>query len=789
MVTSHTVLHPQNVTVGSAVHPQETRAGGHIDERDALTGARGFYTLLRDFDYAKYTNKRVYVVLCDLDNFRDYNDAYGENQCNIVLARVGRTLQQHFGDEHTYRYGSDEFLVVDAFENNEALERELVKLRSLLEAIDIDGTPLGMTCSCGYAYGTVDTSEKLHEAIRLADLKVLEAKRKGKNRWASASLDEDPALSGNWHRTNTLKSYESDELTGLANLICFRRKLKDLMKEQNAKSDVPEDDRLALLYLNVENFKHYNQQFGFDEGDRLLLLISEAIRETFPGCTASRFSGDQFMVVTTAGNAEQGFVHVRNSFRNKRKDTSIWLRSGGYVPLAEEEDVGAAMDRAKMACDNIKGRRDRFFCLYDNVLQMQINTHRYVLDSFDQALEDDWIRPYYQPIARVCTSDICDVEALSRWVDPVRGLISPAEFIPVLEDARLIHKLDLKIVRDVCRDYRRITDAGGHLVAPSVNLSRLDFELCDIVAEITAIADEYQVPHKYLAVEITESAFTDSQEFLKDEIDRFRNAGFQVWMDDFGSGYSSLNLLKEYQFDLIKLDMAFLRNFEVNESSRVILSHIIGMAKELEFKTLVEGVETEEQYHFLRSIGCGRAQGWHLGRPNTLESVMSSIGDDKKHSFEQHSMHSFYEEVGKVNLMRPKPAPAVDGHVATGDTPAAIVERRCGTYHYLNLNDTYRRFLYTMGVNSVEENERLINSDIVHYDRLKESFEQSVASGGWQYTTYDDLGHDCAMATKCIAANREEDAYAFLIVTADSPMLDFNNAGKSAENRAAMGLS
>ena len=757
------------------------------DDRDALTGVHGYYALLRDFDYAQYRGEDVYVVLCDLDNFRMLNEAYGEQGCDGVLREVGAALRRCFGDLHTYRYGSDEFIIVDTFPSEQAFLDKIKELDKCLDAISIGDSTLHMTCSYGCAHGTIANSDELHEAIRLADRKMFEAKRLGKNRVVIAPLAAQATTVGSRLRNSALKSYESDELTGLTNYIFFRRELTHLLAEQALKEDVAPADRIALVYFNVQNFKGYNQQFGFDAGDELLLLISDEIQKAYPNCLASRFSADQFMVVSTASTAEAGFKRVRSAFRKHRKDTSIWLRAGSYVP-EDGADVGVCMDRAKMACDSIRGRRDVFYRAYDETLKAQIAMHRYVLDNFDQALSDGWIKPFYQPIVRVATGDVCDIEALSRWVDPLRGIISPADFIPVLEDARLIHRLDLHIVRQVCEDYRRVTDAGGHFVMPSVNLSRLDFELCDIVSEIRDITDAYGMPHNMLAIEVTESVLSGSREFLKSEIDRFRELGFQMWMDDFGSGYSSLNLLKEYQFDLIKLDMAFLRGFEGNEGARIIMSHIIGMAKELGFKTLVEGVETQEHYEFLREIGCGRAQGWHFGRPDMLENVMEAIRRDSSRSFETHDMHAFYEDVGRINLMRPIPAAPVDGHYATGDRPSAIIERMGGTYRFLNVSDTFARFLKSIGIASVEENERLFNDPTSNFDRLRSSVERTVATGQWDFSSYENEGHRCSVLTRCIARNEEHDAVAIFVVVIDSLVLDFSNEADGQTDPKKLGL-
>ena len=750
----------------------ETRATGAIYERDALTGVRGYYTLLRDFDYKEYADEDVYVVLIDLDNFRMLNDAFGENRCDGVLARVGKTLQRCFGDKRTFRYGSDEFLIVNAFVDEYSFNDKLDSFNRQLAAIGIDDNPLHMTCSVGYAYGKIPTSEVLHEAIRLADRKMFEAKRLGKARAVSGSLDEDPVLSGHHHHSSTLKSYEVDELTGLANLVFFRNQLERVLRHQRDTAHVDLQKRITLLYFNVQNFKRYNQRFGFDAGDELLLLIGEAIQSAFPGRLASRFSADQFMVVATRETARKGFLSVRNAFRKVHKDTSIWLRAGAYTPQNSDLDVGLNMDRAKMACDSLKGRRDMFYREYDEELQAEILAQRYVLENFDQALRDGWIRPFYQPIVRVASGEVCDMEALSRWVDPERGIISPGEFIPVLEDARLIHRLDLSILTSVCRDYQDITQnekyKTAEFVPVSVNLSRLDFELCDIVEQVSTIADRYGVPHEYLSIEVTESALSGNQEFLKDEIDRFRSRGFEVWMDDFGSGYSSLNLLKEYDFDLVKVDMAFLRNFDTNELSRVILSGIIGMAKELGLKTLMEGVETEEQYEFLRSIGCGRAQGWHFGRPSSIRDPFAALERGDYPPAEPLAMREFYEDVGRMNLMRPNPTPPIDGHYVPGDIPAAIVERVHGQWRFLSVTDTYQLFLESGGIASVEHGKELLWGGRAEFERLRDSIQEAVDTKDWVIADLEDLGTRCSFVTKCIAQNEAEDAIAAIVIVLGS---------------------
>ena len=226
----------------------------------------------------------------------------------------------------------------------------------------------------------------------------------------------------------------------------------------------------------------------------------------------------------------------------------------------------------------------------------------WLLETFDAALERHDIQPWYQPVIRTLSGKMCSMEALARWVDPERGTIRPDRFIPVLEKHQLIHRLDAAIIREVCAQIRRTINAGGMPVPVSVNLSRLDFTLCDIFSVVLDTVNYFQIPHDYLHIEITESVVAEREDAMRAVIDRFREEGFQVWMDDFGSGYSSLNVLKDFAFDELKLDMRFLSSFD--QRSRRILASVIQMAKEIEIHTLAEGVETEEQCTYLRNVGC-----------------------------------------------------------------------------------------------------------------------------------------------------------------------------------------
>ena len=217
------------------------------------------------------------------------------------------------------------------------------------------------------------------------------------------------------------------------------------------------------------------------------------------------------------------------------------------------------------------------FNYFDEKMLNSADNYSYVVNNLDRALSEHWIRVYYQPIVRASTGKICDEEALSRWIDPIKGYMSPSEFIPVLEESRLIWKMDLYVLEQILLKMKEQEQEGFPLVPQSLNLSREDFDACDIVEEVTKRVDGAGIPRKLLTIEITESVVGSDFDFIRQQILRFQELGFMVWMDDFGSGYSALEVLKDVKFDLIKFDMSFLKRFEEGEENRIILRNLLKM--------------------------------------------------------------------------------------------------------------------------------------------------------------------------------------------------------------------
>lgn len=382
-----------------------------------------------------------------------------------------------------------------------------------------------------------------------------------------------------------------------------------------------------FLFFNISNFKAYNEQKGFDKGDQFLNAFAYEIMNQFSSDLPSRLSGDHFVVFADRDNLESKINYLNETLLKMSEGVFIQLKVGGYIPKFNES-VTHCIEKARYACSRIENKYGKNYLEYDDELHLSYKRRQYIVNNLDLAIENGWIKAYYQPVVWSQTKELCGAEALARWIDPKYGFLSPADFIPILEETQLIHKLDAYIIKDVCKNLRLAIDAGATVVPISINLSRLDFEMMDILGLLEQTIKEYGIDKNYLHVEITESAIAENTSLLKQKALELKENGYAIWLDDFGSGYSSLNVLKEFNFDVIKIDMKFLSHFDENAKTKDILDCIVNLANRLGMKTLTEGVETDNQAEYLDKIGCGRLQGYLFGKPIPLEEFIDKI--DKK---------------------------------------------------------------------------------------------------------------------------------------------------------------
>ena len=390
---------------------------------------------------------------------------------------------------------------------------------------------------------------------------------------------------------------------------------------------------------------------------------------------------------------------------------------------------------------------------------------RFISDNFEDALARGHIQPFYQPVIRTISRQLCSFEALARWVDPRRGIIPPDRFIPILEQNQAIHRLDACIIRQVCANIRERLEAGEVPIPVSVNLSRLDFTLCDIFAAVDGIVTQYQIPHDFLYIEITESVMAEQEDHMRAVVERFHAAGYQIWMDDFGSAYSSLNVLKDFEFDEIKLDMRFLSSF--NLRSRRILTAVIQMAKEIDIHTLAEGVETLEQLRYLRNIGCEKVQGFYFGRPQPWGDALAHLRDIGV-DIESPQDRKYYDDIGRVNFLSAVPFMTKDERDALktarqlNSIPLAVAEGRRDSFSILFYNTAFEQTAESTGLVShifTQEQLRVPQPYSLLPQRLLDLME-STRSGEEGRMVFVSNGEYYELQAKCIAQTK--DAYSVL---------------------------
>lgn len=406
----------------------------------------------------------------------------------------------------------------------------------------------------------------------------------------------------------------TDQLTGLMSMAAFYE-----VVQEKVIAAADGGGRLTFLHFDIVNFKMFNKNHGFDRGDDLLCRVAYTLREEFPEANVARFSNDHFVVCTASEHAIDQALRVHDSVAGIWDAIRVEVKVGVYDLDETCREVGLACDHARLACNTVKRRYDAVYAIYDDDFYEKLRLKQYVVDTIDEAIENEYLKVFYQPVIRVATGRICGYEALARWIDPKMGTLSPSQFIPTLEEYRLIYKLDRFMIRKVCEDLHALIEQGEPVEPVSVNLSQIDFEMCDIFDEVEHCRKENGLPHRLIDVEITESALNADFEHMQGEIRRFRDAGYHIWIDDFGSGYSSLNNLLNYDSDVLKLDLEFLRTYDKNPHAAELIRHIVEGARELGVKPLQEGVETEEHLDLLRAIGCERAQGYYFAKPMAID--------------------------------------------------------------------------------------------------------------------------------------------------------------------------
>ncbi len=506
------------------------------------------------------------------------------------------------------------------------------------------------------------------------------------------SVDEVRQSYGQKLRENFVaRSLHFDNLTGLPGMTYFFQ-LADIgcrmLQEQGYQP--------AIVYFNLSGIKYFNKKYGFSQGDQLIRSLSTILVNHFGLDNCSRLSQDHFAVYTKLEGLEEVLREIFDEALQINGGNTLPIKAGIYVEPPELTETSLACDRAKYACSTIQGAYESDFVYFNDNMQISEEKRHHILDHLDQAIEENWIQPFFQPIIRAANGCVCDEEALARWIEPGKGMLSPAEFIPVLEESMQIYKMDLHILDGILKKMKRQAEEGLFVVPTSLNLSRTDFDMCDMVEEICRRVDEAGVERSKITIEITESVVGSDIDFIKDQVEAFQAEGFQVWMDDFGSGYSSLDVLQTIRFDVLKLDMRFMKQFDQGEKSKIILTELVRMALSLGIDTVCEGVETAEQVAFLQEIGCTKLQGFHFCKPISFDTLLERYRTGTQIGFENPAESDYFSAIGRINLydisvLCSDDADSLQDYFDT--LPMAILETDGKIISVNRCNEAYRCFL------------------------------------------------------------------------------------------------
>lgn len=406
---------------------------------------------------------------------------------------------------------------------------------------------------------------------------------------------------------------ERDTLTRLYNRETFYAETEKMLQQNPDKNYV-------IGHWNIDRFKVVNELFGSRTGDRILCDMADMIRSQIKGVgTYGRLEADHFVTCVPEEDLEESLMFIEEILSGAKEwnplNYPVLLHVGLY--RVEDRNISVALmcDRADMALQMIKDNHLKRWNYYNATLKESILNEQKLVNDMENALKEHQFVVYYQPIVDVETQKTISAEALVRWQHPENGMISPGLFIPLFEKNGFIAKLDMYVCEEVCRHQASQIAAGNKVVPVSVNLSRINFYNPNLCVEIEEMVAKYGISPEVIKLEITESAYKDNPQDLLKAINAFQQRGFMVLMDDFGSGYSSLNMLKDFKVDILKIDMKFMDNLETSERAGNILFTIIQLAKSLNMETVAEGVETKNQFEMLAEMGCGCIQGYYFSKP------------------------------------------------------------------------------------------------------------------------------------------------------------------------------
>ena len=414
----------------------------------------------------------------------------------------------------------------------------------------------------------------------------------------------------------------TDKLTGIRNINAFKRDAEEALKNTRRN--------LAVIQVDIDKFKLINDSLGYHKGDILLKHVADTFQKYIPNDIFCRVSNDNFAILLEYDDIayiismmKQINNEIQNFYIIKNIQYNIVISSGIYLIKDRKEEIEAILDKANLAKDTIKGNHKSNYSFYDESLRNTLLEEKYIENSMYGALENQEFQVYLQPKYTLEDKNIGGAEALVRWKHE-ESMIYPNKFIPLFEKNGFIINLDMYVFEQVCYTIKKWLDKGIKPIPISVNVSRVQLNNPNFIDKFKKIVEKYKVPASLIELELTENTVLDNVDMLINIMNKLKTIGFKLSMDDFGSGYSSLNLLKEIPIDVLKIDKEFFNSKEI-ERTEIVINNVIKMAKELNILVVAEGVEREEQVEILTNMKCNMAQGFFFAKPMPIEEFEKLI--------------------------------------------------------------------------------------------------------------------------------------------------------------------
>lgn len=684
--------------------------------------------------------------MCCLDFFmsQDYNrNSYrisGKATDGMSEMKTILIVEKHKSDrEILYHFLRDEYQIMVS-ENYETAQRTLERFGQQIDCVIMNMsippksgyeflaymhttpglTNIPLVVSCG-----LDEAEYEQEALRLGAWDyILKPYKKEILKYRLEHAMERSQLTA-FQQLKFLAEY--DALTKIYNKNKFLEVTEEMLLENSEK-------QYALIRFDINRFQLVNSFYGTKEGDRILKYIAVKLHEYAvmqKETTYGRVDSDVFALCTpyeTEETIKDLVNYVKTQLREAEKDFDLVPSFGIYLIQDYHEEAVSMLNKAGLAAKQIKGSYVNNYAFYSRDLSDALEQEQLITNAMSDALEQGEFQVYLQPKYSLRSGKPEGAEALVRWVQPGGEVISPGVFIPVFEKNGFITKMDYHVWEQVCILLRKWIDQGKRPYPISVNVSRVNIYNSDFVEKISELTQRYHVPNHLLHLELTESAYTDNLEMIKNTVRCLQKRGFVILMDDFGSAYSSLNVLKDIEVDVLKIDMKFLENTSFPERGQNILSSVVRMSKWLQIPIIAEGVEVHEQVEFLKEIGCEYVQGYYFAKPMLVQEYEALVGEEMDYRKDKVQM----QRIESVH------SPQIQGELLFSNVMQALAIYSYnvnGTIEILRVNRAYYELV---GENDggIHKRDLLIVVKDEYKQTILDTFERAIRSESYAQCEY-----------------------------------------------------